>query len=314
MIYELLIACHDQVMKASSTGARTDGDFESASMNIKEFVNEIRLIVGGAQYNGRYLLQDTVDTVRGFASPDFDASTIGAIADPAGVAAYGETTNFTTQVTLSAAANQNDLSVTFDTGAISAKKGDIIYQINDGTTDVSAVQVGTVNADATDATSLTTTALAIALPDNSVLSIVPGVLTDVLIYGDSVERESITSRLKGPRGFCRNVSSVFNDFVFELPKVGIHSLKLTSFTSSGGQDYHIQGLSQWTGDDGVFLPDSISDDDVDETINDFNCAIKIIGVELDKMKAYRYMCCLREKQVRIYKEGQKKCMEQKLKM
>ena len=58
MIYELLCASLDQVMKASSTAARTEGDFESASLKIKEFVNEIHLIVGSAQYNGRHLLQE----------------------------------------------------------------------------------------------------------------------------------------------------------------------------------------------------------------------------------------------------------------
>ena len=45
MIYELLCASLDQVMKVSSSSARTEGDFESASVKIKEFMNEIYLIV-----------------------------------------------------------------------------------------------------------------------------------------------------------------------------------------------------------------------------------------------------------------------------
>ena len=44
----------------------------------------------------------------------------------------------------------------------------------------------------------------------------------------------------------------------------------------------------------VFGPDSASSDNVDQTVSDFNCAIKTVGVELDKLRAYRYILCLRE--------------------
>ena len=76
----------------------------------------------------------------------------------------------------------------------------------------------------------------------------------------------------------------------------------------------MEGLNSWTDDEGIIGPDTVSDDDVDETITDFNCAIKRIGVQLDKLRSYRYVLCLREKQVRIYKEGQHKCFEHKCKI
>jgi len=62
-------------------------------------------------------------------------------------------------------------------------------------------------------------------------------------------------------------------------------------------------LDAWTDDEGIIGPDSINDDDIDETVTDFNCAIKTIGVELDKMRSYRLVLCLREKQIKIYKNG-----------
>ena len=76
----------------------------------------------------------------------------------------------------------------------------------------------------------------------------------------------------------------------------------------------MHGLDAWLESEGVIGPDGAADDDVDDTVTDFNCAIKTIGVELDKMRSYRYVCCLREKQVRIYKEGQRLCMEHKKKI
>ena len=39
-------------------------------------------------------------------------------------------------------------------------------------------------------------------------------------------------------------------------------------------------------------------------IMNFNNAIKIVGVEIDKMRAYRYILSNREKQIEIYKQGQ----------
>lgn len=252
MIYELLLACQDQIVKASSATARTEGDFESASLKIKEYVKEIYLIVGGAQYNGRHLLQDTTTAKRGTNNAKFKA---------------GETAYDNTFPQEDSGYDANDIT---GTSTQENADGDII---------------------ANDL-----------------------ILNDVRINGDSDERSAIIFRLKGPRGFCRNVDSVFNDFTFDLPPVGVHSLGLTSFTSKGGQDYYKDGLKAWTDDDGIIGPDGADDDHVDETVSDFNCAIKTIGVELDKMRAYRYMCCLREKQVRIYKEGQRKCIEHKMKI
>ena len=229
IIYELLVASLDQVMKVSASAARTEGDFESASVKVKEYVSEIHSLVGGAQYNGRHLLQDTVDSKK----------------------AYGD---------------------------LSAE----LQNIYSDFTNIDPAGVGEIN--------------------------------DVLVYEDTYERDSIHFRLAGPRGACRNVGSIFNDFVYELPKVGVHSLGLTVFTSSEGKDYMHEGIDSWTSNEGVVGPDAADEDDVDETVSDFNCAIKKIGVELDKLRAYRYTLCLREKQVRIYEAGQNKCFEDKCKI
>ena len=86
-------------------------------------------------------------------------------------------------------------------------------------------------------------------------------------------------------------------FIFNLPKVGIHSLGLTSFTSASGFDYYINGLENIT--------DNIN---IDTFISDFNNAIKIIGVEINKMTAYRNICSLKEKQIKIHKDA-KKCIK-----
>ena len=92
-------------------------------------------------------------------------------------------------------------------------------------------------------------------------------------------KEKQFTRLAGPRGACRNVGSVFNDFTIDLPPVGVHSLGLTGYTSKGGKDYHKEGITAWTDDEGIIGPDGAADDDVDETVSDFNCAIKTIGVD-----------------------------------
>ena len=62
MIYEILLASHDQLMSVSSTTARTVGDFEAASVRIKELITEIFNIVASSQYNGRYLLKECIST------------------------------------------------------------------------------------------------------------------------------------------------------------------------------------------------------------------------------------------------------------
>jgi len=234
IIYELLVASLDQVMKVSASAARTEGDFESASVKVKEYVSEIHSLVGGAQYNGRHLLQDTVTPKRTYTEVD----------------------------------------------TISTELATIYNNINSDFEDV--LSDGTEN------------------------------INDQLVYNDTNERDSIHYRLAGPRGACRNVGSIFNDFVYELPKVGVHSLGLSAFTSSEGKDYMHEGIDSWTSNEGVVGPDAADEDDVDETVTDFNCAIKKIGVELDKLRAYRYTLCLREKQVRIYEAGQNKCFEDKI--
>lgn len=212
IIYELLLAAHDQVMKAS-TASRTEGDFESASNRVKELVTEIHALADSAQYNGRYLLQNTKDP------------------------------------------------------------------LND-------------NNDNNDA------------PDN---------------------KSAIVFRLAGARGICRNVGTSFNDFTYVLPAVGATGLGLdgnvtvsngnvaSNSSGTGAHDYLTNGLGDWnqTDDEGIIGPDIATSDNVDQTVTDFNCAIKTVGVELDKMRTYRYILCLREKQVRIWKNGQNKCFEQK---
>ena len=233
IIYELLCASLDEVMKASSSAARTEGDFESASVKIKEYMNEIQQIVGGAQYNGRSLLQDTTTAAR----------------------------------------KHSDLSASLQST-------------------YSSIHPDFANIDLVNTSTI----------------------TDVMVNADSVERADIHFRLAGARGACRNVGTVFNDFVYVLPAVGVHSLGLSAYTSSEGKDYQHDGIDSWLSSDGIISPDTADDDDVDETVNDFNCAIKTIGVELDKLRTYRYILCLREKQVRIYKEGQNKCYEHKCKI
>ena len=318
IIYELLIASLDQVMKASSSAARTEGDFESASVKVKQFVNEIHILVGGAQYNGRHLFQDSTTALRGTHHDSFKA----------GEAAYS---NFFPQEDAShlsialADVVAGPVLVFEDTTGV--LEGDYISG-----TGITATHVYVVRVDS--GTNITVSS-AQAIADAVVISFttstqfvtwgasalrVPNdlVLNDSRIYGDSHlhERSAIHYRLAGPRGACRNVGSVLNDFVYELPPVGAHSLGLTSFTSEGGQDYHKDGLNTWTDNDGIIGPDgtAANADDVDETVSDFNCAIKKVGVELDKLRAYRYLLCLREKQIRIWKAGQDICFKNKCKI
>lgn len=312
MIYELLCASLDQVMKASSSTARTEGDFESASIKIIEFVNEIHLIVGGAQYNGRHLLQDTTTAKRGENNANFqaDADDYGNIfpqedAPHLSIALNGPVTASTTLLFVDTTGILVDDYIS-GTGTVPAT----VTAVVDGTT--ITVSVAQTIADTTSL-SFTTSTQENQNGDSSIV-VNDLVLNDIRINKDAIERSAIHYRLSGPRGACRNVGSVFNDFIYNLSSVGVHSLGLTAFTSSGGQDYHKQGLNAWTDDEGIISPDTTNDDDVDETITDFNCAIKTIGVELDKMRSYRYVLSLREKQIQIYKHGQNKCFEHKSKI
>ena len=210
IMYELLVACQDQVMKASAP-SRTEADFCSSSLRVKEYVGEINKIVLSAQYNGRYLLTDKIDCV------------------------------------------------------------------------------DTVNDDTFSA------------------------------------RQSIIFRFAGPRGYIRNVGPTLNDFVFELPIVGPCALGLAGTgggyiggTTAGNTDnvvlnFLANGLDNWSAtetgtnppdDEGIMPQDMQSDDDVDATVTAFNNSIKIVGVEIDKMRAYRFILCNREKQIQIYQDGQ----------
>ena len=219
IIYELLIACQDQVMKASIP-SRTESDFCSASLRVKEYVNEINKIVLSAQYNGRYLLTDCPGC-------------------------------------------SND--------------------------------------------------------------------SDSTIF---VNRDSIIFRFAGPRGYVRNVGATLNDFVFELPKVGVCALGLAGRggcdryiadatvgntdidipnTGDNVLNFFLNGLNNWSTndipnvpiDEGLVPNDTPSDDDIDATISAFNNAIKLVGIEVDKMRAYRFILFNRLKQIKIYKDGQK---------
>ena len=276
IIYELLVASLDQIIKISSSTARTISDYESASIKVKEYVNEIFKIVGGAQYNGRHLLQDKATALRAIDHYVIDSNT--------------------------------------NNGPIISLIGDL-SNVNEGNAvfDHDAGLVGTINSIDLVTNEITINNNVDLLAGSEVM-IGPLTTTNTLIYNDAVERGAIHFRLAGPRGACRNVDSVFNDFVYELPSVGTFALGLRQQTSKQGQDYYIDGLAkQWHQDEGILNLDD-SPDEIDESISDFNCAIKTIGVELDKLRSYRYVLCLREKQVRIYKEGQKKCFDHKCKI
>jgi len=145
---------------------------------------------------------------------------------------------------------------------------------------------------------------------------------------DGDARNAIVFRLAGARGFCRNVGSSFNDFTYVLPAVGATGLGLdgnilvtngnvaSNSSGTGVHNYLTSGLGDWnqTDDEGIIGPDTDVSDNVDQTVTDFNCAIKTVGVELDKMRTYRYILSLREKQVRIWKTGQNIGFEQKKKI
>ena len=145
---------------------------------------------------------------------------------------------------------------------------------------------------------------------------------------DADAKNAIVFRLAGARGFCRNVGAQFNDFTYVLPAVGATGLGLdanvtaangnvaSNSSGTGVHNYLANGLGDWnqTDDEGIIGPDTASSDNVDQTVTDFNCAIKTVGVELDKLRAYRYILCLREKQVRIWKTGQDTCFNHKCKI
>jgi len=138
-------------------------------------------------------------------------------------------------------------------------------------------------------------------------------------------RESIIFRFAGPRGYIRNVGPTLNDFVFELPVVGPCSLGLagegggyvggtySGNTAGAVLNFFSNGLDNWSAsgvgpnvasDEGIVPQDLQSDDDVDATVTAFNNSMKTVSVEIDKMRAYRFILSNREKQIEIYETGQ----------
>ena len=311
LIYELLIACLDQVMSVSASTARTVSDFNSASVKIKEFVNEIHLLVGNVQYNGRHLLQDTTGLLRGMEDADFQA---GNSAYPSN---YPPQCVPHTTLTIPVGTPTTGTIVVFNDGSLiqNVLVGDIMTGDEVVGENVTVTLVDLVEGDVhvTSYQNLSPGST-VYFTTHASCSVDYDIINDTLVYGDTVERDEIHFRFAGSQGLCRTVDKAFNDFVYKLPAVGVHSLGLTSFTSKGGQDYYIDGLDAWTDDEGIIGPDSINDDDIDETVTDFNCAIKTIGVELDKMRSYRLVLCLREKQIKIYKNGLQRCLETKEKI
>ena len=174
IIYELLLAIQDQLIKVSSHAAATQGDLESVSAKIVVFVEEIDKIAFSAQYNGRRLLG--VHPLENNPPPD------------------------------------------------------------------------------------------------------------------------IVFRFTGCIGFCRTVNISSNDFIYKPPIVGIDYLKLWDVIDHM-TDY-VEG----------------ADLEIDMPIKVVNCAIKDIGVVLDKFRAYRYVLCIREKQIKVCKNGQDICHEHKCKL
>ena len=276
MIYELLIACYDQITKISTSTSITDCDFLIASMYVKQYINEIRLIVGGAQCNGISLLQDTVSVERGFKDVNFAAD------GEEGIAAYISNSKLVIKKTN---VNVNNLEITVD-NVTGIEVGS--YVIKDNGTSYAIIE----SIDSNNNKFILASNIEINNDDD--IYITPPILTDKLIYDEIIERDNITIKNIGPGCISKNNNCRFNIFIFDLPKVGIHSLGLTSFTSASGFDYYINGLENIT--------DNIN---TDTFISDFNNAIKIIGVEINKMTAYRNICSLKEKQIKIHKDAKK---------
>ena len=221
IIYELLLAIQDQIIKVSSFAAATEGDIESANSKIVEFLKEIDNIAESANYNGRRLL-----------------------------------TSFNNY---SVSGSENDVSTDEQPDA-----SDIIF------------------------------------------------------------------RFMGCNGFCRQVTPngnnpTENDWTYELPKAG------TAFLFSNNITITVSvPVGDGDGDGDVDVDVDISDaefdhdsnpaveitdaSEIDPEVTKVNCAIKSIGVELDKLRAYRYVLCMREKQIKICKNGQEICYEHKCKL
>ena len=185
VIYELLLAVQDQIIKVSSHAAATEGDIESANIKIIEFLKEADNISESANYNGRRLLAHDSNTNTAPDAPD------------------------------------------------------------------------------------------------------------------------IVFRFMGCIGFCRTVSITGNDFTYEPPQVGVAYL-------TDGENVLSTMLTAGLGDAATVAANAA--DLIDPAVQSVNCAIKLIGVSLDRLRAYRYVLCLREKQIKICKNGQDICYEHKCKL
>jgi flagellin-like hook-associated protein FlgL len=236
IIYELLLAIQDQIIKVSSFAGATEGDIESANSKIVEFLKEIDNVAGSANYNGRRLL--------------------------------------------------------------------ISHNANTG-------------ADAGDFTAI----------DNDGDGAFDGP-TDTIIANDNPDSPDIIFRFMGCIGFCRTVDAAGNDFTYSPPRAGTGYLFHNELTqtvdvaadgsiANVGAGLNTVSLNDAEHDHETSPPVHIADseaEDIDTEVTKVNCAIKDIGVELDKLRAYRYVLCAREKQIKICKNGQDICNDHKSKL
>lgn len=111
---------------------------------------------------------------------------------------------------------------------------------------------------------------------------------------------AIVFRLSGARGVVRTLGVEHNDFTYNAPEVGVNALGVSGLTLNGlGTEADVSANAT---------------DLIDPAITALNSAAMKVGVALDTMKAYRYILCLREKQVRIFKNGQDICFDHKCKI
>jgi hypothetical protein len=332
IIYELLIACIDQILKVTALSGNCD--YDSASLKIKEYLNEIYLIVGNVQYNGNHLLQDTTGLLRGMDDTNFQAGpNVYPNNFPQACTPY-VSLDLSTPDTTTISSDNNNTTIIIESNISNSQLLTDIQSIKN-TFDSNVSNNHIVNSDSFDGftnidniiisepdySSIVTITITLSdvvtIQDNSILSFILldscqvdySIITDKIVYNDTIERDVLNFRLTYSFAFCQNTDQTNNDFVYKLPAVGVHSLGLTSFTSKDGQDYFKMGLEGWKNENEEYEFTKI-----DETIIDFNCAIKKIGIQLDKLRAYRRILCLKEKQIKIYKNGLENGLEIKKKM
>ena len=120
------------------------------------------------------------------------------------------------------------------------------------------------------------------------------------LFEADTENNEYSFSIAGPRGIVRVGDAKYNDFVYQAPAVGVNSLGVSGLGMNGlGTEAEVSANAS---------------DLIDAAITALNTAAMKVGVALDKMKAYRYILCLREKQVRIFKNGQDICFEHKCKI